>query len=406
MAHVVKKNRSPYWIAKFSGPDGRVMWRTTKKTGKRDALTLAHEWEFAARQARSGTLTSDRARKVVSDILEKVNGERIDSRSVKDYFAEWTDSKATAATAKGGNAARAGTATLGRYKPVLTGFLKMIGPARAAASIGFVTASDIERYRNQELTEGKSHSTADYSHKILRGVFNTARRRGLIQSNPAEAVDFLNGECAEREPFTDAQLGALLAAADVEWRGMILFGAHAGLRLQDAANLTHGSIDRARGCLIYRARKTSHRKRSSVRETVVALHADLVRWLADVLPADAAAPLFPSLTGRVSGGGVEGSECGLSLGFTKVMKAAGITSSAAREALPAAEGKTKGRSVQRLGFHSLRHTFVTRLSRADVSADVRREMAGHGSDEIHRRYLHLDLGDQRAAMERLGSLLS
>lgn len=366
---------------------------------------MAMEWECAAFQARAGALTSDRARKVVSDILEKVNGERIDSRSVRDFFAEWLQSKEAAATAKGGNAARAAAVSLNRYRPVLNGFLSMLGPARAAASIGFVMASDVERFRNLEIAAGKSPATADFGHKVLRGVFNVARRRGVIMTNPAEAVEFLHGEAEAREPFTDAQITALLRAADRDWQGMILFGVHAGLRMQDAAHLTHGAVDRARGCLIYAARKTSHRKRGVGKGTVVALHADVLRWLDGVPTGAAEDRLFPSLAGRASGGGGgSGGVGGLSVAFVRLMKAAGIGPDV-RGAMPAAEGKSKGRSLSRLSFHSLRHTFVTRLSRADVSADVRREMAGHASDEIHRRYLHLDLSDQMAAVGRLGSLL-
>jgi integrase len=402
MAHVIRKPRSPFYHAVFQGPDGKPMWRTTKLADKKAALLLAREWEYAALRARRGALTAEIARKVVSDILERVGGERIDSRSVRDYFAEWMESRRAEAEAKGGNAARAGRSTLSRYQTILNNFLESLGKARAAASIGLITAADIERCRNRYIWEGKSHTTADFALTIIRGVFNTARRRGIIASNPAEAVDPLRGAAAKREAFSDSDVRRLLAAVDAEWQGMILFAVHAGLRLQDAANLTWGNIDRERRCLSFEARKTSHRKRDGMRETIVALHPDVMQWLRSRPEGRRAdAPLFPSLRGRPTGG------CrGLSLVFAALMDAAGIDCGKAREAMPARDGKpSRGHAVRKLGFHSLRHAMVSRLARAEVSADVRREMVGHGSDEIHRRYVHLDIEDQRAAVGKLPSLL-
>ena len=81
------------------------------------------------------------------------------------------------------------------------------------------------------------------------------------------------------------------------------------------------------------------------------------------------------------------------------MAAAGVRS-------PLGEKKTgKGRQFKQLGFHSLRHTMISNLANADVSADVRKEFAGHSSDEIHRRYTHLDLETQRRAIARIPSIL-
>ena len=65
----------------------------------------------------------------------------------------------------------------------------------------------------------------------------------------------------------------------------------------------------------------------------------------------------------------------------------------------------KGRQFRALGYHSLRHSFVSRLANLEVLPDVRKQLAGHSSDEIHRRYVHLDLSLQAKAIGKLPSVL-
>jgi integrase len=278
---------------------------------------------------------------------------------------------------------------------VLDGFLGFIGERRARASIGSITTGEIERFRNQQIAEGKTATTANLTANILRAVFNSARRLGLALTNPAEGVKSLSeSEADERLPFTPDQIRELLSAADNEWRGMILFGYHTGIRLHDAANLTWQNIDLAARTLAFRDEKTSARKRRSKRETRVFMHSDLVRYL-DALPAgdDPKSPLFPSLFGKTSG-----SHGGLSMAFNRIMHKARLRA-------PLGEEKRgKGRQFKALGFHSTRHALISNLSNADVSADVRKEIAGHSSDEVHRRYVHLELSAQRRAIEKVQSV--
>ena len=69
-----------------------------------------------------------------------------------------------------------------------------------------------------------------------------------------------------------------------------------------------------------------------------------------------------------------------------------------------AEKTGKGRRMRGKSFHSLRHTMISRLANEGVNADVRKTIAGHGSDSAHKRYVHLSLESQRKAVADMGRL--
>jgi integrase len=91
-----------------------------------------------------------------------------------------------------------------------------------------------------------------------------------------------------------------------------------------------------------------------------------------------------------------GSACGLSNQFAKLVVRAGIES-------PRGAGKhgPAGRRHRTLCFHSLRHSFNSRLANADVGMDTRKIMVGHSSDSMNDRYTHLEVEMQDKALEKL-----
>ena len=380
---------SPFWFAKYRGPDGQPLVKTTKQTDRKQAQAMAEAWEHAAAKARHGELTQAVILKGMGDLLERTTGERLNVASVRDFFGEFLLAKETVG--------RAGS-TVKRYRPILDGFLVLLGDARARASIGSVTPSEVERFRDRQLAEGKGKSTANFTVQVLRAVFNAARRKGVAPANPAEAVELLDADAEERHPFTEEQTRDLLAAAHgTDWLGMILLAWNTGIRLHDGANLTWEAVDLHAGTLSFREQKTAGRKRGKVKETVVCLHRDLAAWLESLPAGDRpAAPLFPTLHGKPSG-----SHGGLSNAFSRIMDKARVR----QPDTGSGERTGKGRQFRALGFHSFRHAFISRLANADVPADVRKSIAGHSSDEIHRRYVHLETATQRRAIDRLPSLL-
>src|SRR5205085_12650014 len=90
-----------------------------------------------------------------------------------------------------------------------------------------------------------------------------------------------------------------------------------------------------------------------------------------------------------------GGRSGLSRQFQTIMKSAKID----KQSLAAA-GEA-GRTLNKLSFHSLRHTYVSQLANAGIAPDVRQLLSGHADDKSHGVYTHTKLDTLRKAIETL-----
>jgi integrase len=94
----------------------------------------------------------------------------------------------------------------------------------------------VRSFRDAERKLGKSPVTANLAHKTVAAALGAAVKVGYILTNPALAVDYLSTHeaRAQKETFTPEEIAKLLEAAPSgDWRGVILLGAFAGMRLGD-----------------------------------------------------------------------------------------------------------------------------------------------------------------------------
>ena len=332
-----------------------------------------------ARLARNHELVQASSIRLLDELMKKTLGVGLKVETITSHFDKWLQGRTDRNRAD---------ATTKRYKSVTDSFLKFLGVERTTASIASLTAEEIESWRSAELKDGKGETTADFGVKVVRAALGEARRKGLVLSNVAEAVETGESTQEEREPFTDDEIRTLLAKANKEWKGMILFGAHLGLRIADAASLTWRQIDMEKCTLSIVPGKT---RRTAPKERELALHSELVQHLRTLPRGIGIAPLFPSLHGRRPG-----SHTGLSNEFSRLMSKAGVVASFG------AKKTGKGRQLRMKSFHALRHSFISRLANADVSSDVRKVLAGHASESAHKKYVHLALDTQMRAIAVVG----
>ena len=389
--HKDPRDKSPFFYCAFTLPNGRRCFKSTKLTDRNAALAFCLRMEEAAKKAVARNFPEEQARKILNEIRTLTGDDPVRHRSLAEYATDWLQSKKVSAS----------EATFIRYSGVVTEFISFAGKQRAQNSIDAVNPQDVKDFRDSQVNQGKSATTANLALKTLRALFNDARREGLVATNPAEAIKTFRVEKESRDVFTHEQLRALISKASPEWKTSILLAYYSGLRLTDAVSLSWQNVNFERGQIRYLPRKANRGlsrqpdwKKHVSGQLEVPLMPEVEAHLLS-LPSsdDPTAKLCPMLATKSTGG-----NRGLSSMFQRVMAAAGIHSDRG------AEKRGKGRQFRTLGFHSLRHTFVSELANADVPADVRRQISGHNDEKIHERYTHLDVNTKRRALAHLRPL--
>lgn len=195
---------------------------------------------------------------------------------------------------------------------------------------------------------------------------------GLDGFNPwdqshIKAMEYDTDENTRRE-LTVEELARVVAPLTGEMRVLFALGIYTGLRLGDCVNLDWGKVDLVRGFIQCKPRKTKKGK--------IMVHIPLFPALAKILletPAEGRhGPILPHLSktyGRYT--------C---VRVRKAFEAAGIQT--------CKETGRKRKAVE-VGFHSLRHTFVSLCANKGIPLHVVQAIVGHSNVKMTKHYTHL-----------------
>ena len=381
MASVHRNPRSPkgVWYCHYTLADGTRACRSTRTRDKTKAKIIADAWQAAEHAASNADLSHDRVLEILNETLKRIGASGIEYVSVEAWLREWIESR-------DGQIAES---TLKSYGQAVAEFLAYLGEHGARRRLESITTADIEGFIRLLRKDGRSASTINkLVRKYLSAPFEKARKVGKIKFNPIMATAPEKSESVEKDTFIGDQIAALLAVADPDWQGAILFAYGTGARLSDVANLRWSNLDVVNSIVAFREGKTKSK-------AVLGLHLDFLDWVtAQPMPDDPDAPVFPTLAGQPIN-----STHGLSNTFTALCDAAGI------EKRPLREGNAgKGRSVRALSFHSFRHTAASNVFNGAALKEITRRVTNHAAGGVVDRYIHEDLDAIRAATQLIPRL--
>ncbi len=318
--------------------------------------------------------TAAQVDRVVRNIWERHTGQRITLNRADEFLRGWVASL------------KVKDGTRERYEQIVEEFLTMLGE-RAAFDMKAIEPAHVQAFVDRDGKLGRSGTTIVLNAKILRSAFNHAMRAGVIEKNPAGAVQLPLVINEERQPFTEGEIASLIAATKgTDWQTAILLSSEAGLRLGDAVKLQWEAVDFANGVITFIPQKTSRKGKEVKVPLSTRLHKHLDA-LASKAEAQTSPYVCPTLASREIGG-----RRGLSFEFAGIMERANVASGARK-----AQDK-RSRQFSPKTFHSLRHAFVSRLANAGVAEDVRASLVGHADPKETERYTHLEMETRRKAV--------
>ncbi len=381
MASLWKHPKSNFWTACFTDEAGRRRKRSTKKLKRSEAQKIADTWEEASRRK----ISRGQAHRVLSEIFDE--GGQAET-TVEKFARAWLDELKPSVS----------PSTFSVYSNGINHFLASMGE-RAAQPILHLSRADVTRYK-KALADGHP-VTGNHRLKLIKMLLKAAREEGYSFDDPFVGLKLFKEDkdaVDARRPFSVPELQKLLAAADAEWRSLILFGLYTGQRLGDIAALRWSQIDIARGELSIITKKTG-------RKMAIPINTALAEHLA-TLPAadDPKAMVHPRAAALVAG--AKGKVSTLSRHFGELLESAGLRTVAELPAGASAhDGKGKGRSAPRkkadLSFHSLRHTARSLLEAAGVPLKTAMELLGHSDIGASHHYVHVEKESLRRAAESM-----
>lgn len=338
MANLYQRPRSPFWWISYTTATGRVRVATGirhdgRKQPPKDSPVLEIRRTIEERLART--------KFGAAPMLEQ--------KPVADYLA-------------GRLAALQGVrpSSLKRYQFMVRAFTNW------AASDGVSTVADVtypvaSRYVVFRRARGIGAATLRSEVRFLNAAWAEARKLHHCEFDENPWTFSFKLERHEPEPFTDAELSAILAQKMPPWlRLAVDLALYTGARISSIKGLCWEDINHA--AIHFRTSKTT--------QYTVPLHS---RLLSILDPLRATGPVLPTEV-LSKGDGY------FSQKFKVVCQRAGV-----------------GRGH----FHLFRHTMLSRLALAGVEQRVTQLLANHASGDVHRHYTHANAAALAPHLERL-----
>lgn len=400
MATVIRKAGSPHWFARYR-VEGQDITRSTKTGNRRAAERKMREWMAADRgtvdveasfraivetlQQREQDSSDDPQmlielrglrRRMASEILQGI-ASRLE---LDDAWGAWRDSP---------RKRDPNETTMDAYEGAWLKF-KQWATRRKVKWMHEVSPSLAEDYC-RHLKSGKFAPRTYNGHvKLLRSVFKTLRLRAGIAENPFADILLMEAAPESRRALTEEEIRTVVSRAKGSMRVMIAVGIFTGLRLGDVCRLRWSNIDLPRGTISLVPGKTARRGKKIAVPIHPALSAILTEW--QIHAPKNQDRLFPK-------------ECALY--EERPSKVAKLFQDFFKDdcgLVTTEEAKHRKIAIIRVGFHSLRHSFVSLCAASGVPQHVVQTLVGHGSPAMTEHYTHVDADQKRRAIAALPAL--
>jgi len=372
--------------------------RTTGETTKRRAE--AKRAEIMAPFVAGDDVT------VLQNIAARIEGRETELARLEDeQNPPLTFDKAWAAYLQSPNRPDSGERTLQDYSSYFSAFAKWMKKRHAdKPALRDVTPAIAADYAAHLGKRGLSPNSFNKHVRFLELIYRVTRDLARWTRNPWEDIKRKRQVTTSRRELTVDELRTVCAAAEGEMRLLFALGIYTGLRLGDCVTLRWGEVDMARDLIRRIPNKTARRNPKPV---LVPLHPTLKGMLDEIPSAKRIDYVLPELAALYAKSSSE-----MSKRVHRHFEACGIRTHKPGTGVVIekdAKGKerevsTGKRAVVEVGFHSLRHTFVSLCREANAPLAVVEAIVGHANPAMTRHYTLVGQAAAGAAVAALPAL--
>lgn len=235
-----------------------------------------------------------------------------------------------------------------------------------------ITIPLVESYRKAEIERGLAPESVNRTLRALKAILNEAVAYGILSENPMAKIQ-CSAKLEEKRPRVLSQteeraLLAQLVGSRAKLRPLVVMALYCGLRRGEMLGLGWRDIDFTNKIITIRREMSKSRKSRTVPMN------DLVCATLRILATKHASKVFEGF-GRANG---------LNALLRRTMADAGIYEPG-------------------MGWHTLRHSFATRLLMSGVDIKTVQSLLGHSDLKLTLIYLHTSEKLKREAVERLSA---
>ena len=230
---------------------------------------------------------------------------------------------------------------------------------------------------------------------FLRLFFGVLKEPARMQDNPFERIRRKKLKTNVRRELTLAELKDILEKAKGELQTLLYIGTFTGLRLGDCCTLKWGEVDLDRGLIRRVPNKTASKKQKPV---LIGIPSALHAKLAETPPSRRKGyvlPEYAELYNYRNESGIITRQAHITREIQAHFTACGIQTTKegtgiVKDPETGKEQPTGKRAVIEVGFHSLRHTYVSLHAERGTPQSVIQANVGHGSPAMTAHYTHVN----------------
>lgn len=396
---------------KANGANGRRRANNTGTLEKRGNKWLARWYVYTPsgdRLRRSKVLTAssvEEARKELHELtdgnalitrekeiqkgLVELEGVRAELQRIEDERPALTISGMFEAYRKHPNRPQCGAATLECYRQQADIFAKWMADNYSEAKEVRQVSREVAAAFLDSLSKRTSPNTYNKYVSLLRLIWRTIGEEARCLVNPWDGVQRkAQPKTNGRRALTVEELAKVTADLTGEMRVLFALGIYTGLRLGDCVMMDWGSIDLVRRVIVTIPRKTAR----TGREVEIPIHPVLFSMLEEIEANKRKGHLLPNIAADYLRDSAR-----ITDRIQAIFRNAGI------ETKKAVEGYS--RSATAVGFHSLRHSFVSMMGNAGAPLALVQSIVGHSNPMMTAHYFHAKTDALSNAVKTLPALM-